>query len=93
MVDLLTFGEALGSFLGIGTFAGGILATVILLFAAFACLAALTQRRPSNFEFLFLGFSIMGLSVAIGWLPAWMLIMLTLIIAFMGARSLGRVFG
>lgn len=82
-VDFLTANEQLGTALGVGTFAGGILATVIVVFALMVFFAVATRRRPTIIELVLLTFPLFGFCVAISWFPVWNFAVLILVIALL----------
>jgi len=85
-VNLLTLHEALGERLGVGTFAGGMIASAILLMMCILPVALINRSRKGGggpIAELFLGIVVLGVCVAITWLPFWFLLILCLLIALM----------
>lgn len=82
-IDLTEFDDRLGDALGIGAFAGGIVATFIILFIALGCLGAVMKRRPSDAMVLFFGFVVLTLGIACGWWPIWSIVFLILLVSLM----------
>lgn len=91
-VSLLETPEKLGEALGIGTFAGGILATVIMLGAGFIIMGIAFRRRPTPLETLLLGFSIIGFAVSIAWFPVWFFAIIIALVAFLFGKQILGVF-
>ena len=82
-VNLMEAPERLGSALGIGTFAGGLLITVIIEASVFIIIGVALRRRFTAFETVMLSFPVLGFCTATGWFPAWFLVLLVLIVALM----------
>lgn len=91
-VNLLDFPAHLGAALGIGAFAGGILATIILAFAVFGMLGVLTKKRPTPIEAVLIGVPVFSFATAIGWFPVWPFVVMVLFIAFMFGKKIVEVF-
>ncbi len=85
-INLLTLHEALGERLGVGTFAGGLIASSILLMMGILPTALINRSRKGGggpIAELFIGFVIIGVCVAITWLPFWIILLLCMIVALM----------
>jgi hypothetical protein len=76
------FATRLGLALGIGEFAGGLLATsLVMALFLFPTLILVKGKANQLYAILFVGFSVMGVCVTIGWLPYWIFLIIILIIA------------
>jgi hypothetical protein len=82
-IDITEFDDRLGDALGIGAFGGGLMLTMILLIFAFGLIGIVTRKQPSFMILLILGASICSFSIACGWLGAWFLILVVMMIAGM----------
>jgi len=76
--------------LGIPIFAGQILASSILMFIPLLCISLLARGRHKHawVAEMFTGFMFLSFSVALGWCPYWLLIILTLLVALMFAGQM-----
>lgn len=88
-VDLTGFPQALANQLGISLFAGQMLAS--LIFLVLVMLPVLFFTRGKNiFATLIVGMSSLGFCVALGWFPAWSLVMIVFItVLLFSTRILG----
>jgi len=86
-VDLESLPEALADQLGISDFSGGILTSALFLLM-FVLPVAIWRR--GFMASLFMCFLTICFEVAVGWLPYWILIMMTLIIAGLYASKLSK---
>lgn len=77
-VDLTQIPYYLGVQLNVGTFAGGIIASGILLLVIILPILIIT-RGKGLFAQIAIIFIIMGAEIAIGWLPFWFLVMLVVL--------------
>lgn len=86
---MLEIPEALADRLGISTFAGGIIATAILLMIFILPTALISRKKNTGFiAELVMGFVGLGIAVAIGWCPYWVLFMIGLFVALMFAGAM-----
>lgn len=76
-IDILALPEDLGSALGIGTFAGGILLTLIILFT----FISLPIYKKNVNAIIILSVLVLGFAVVIQWLSIFFLIIIILLIA------------
>lgn len=85
-VNLLDLPEQLGERLGVSTFAGGLIASAILFMITVLPIAMITRRRNTGFiAELVVGFVVMGVCIAINWLPYWFILIFSMIVALMFA--------
>jgi len=93
-VDLSEFPTRLSEMLGINEFAGELLASTLLM-ALFLFPAMMIARGSANqtYIILFVGFSVMGICIALGWLPYFMLLVIVLIVALMFAGKMREWIG
>jgi hypothetical protein len=83
-VNLLTLHEALGERLGVGTFAGGLIASAILLMMTILPVALINRSRKGGggpIAEIVVGLTVLSVCIAITWLPVWLLLVVTLILA------------
>ena len=93
-MNLLEFGEVLGSALGVGTFAGGLLATLITLGATFIIIVGGTRKIPPTLWSTIICFSILGFCVAVQWFPVWFFALIIIFVALaFGKQILGTLQG
>lgn len=95
-VNLLTLHEALGERLGVGTFAGGLIASAILLMMTILPVAMINRSRKGGggpMAELFVGFTVLGVCVAITWFPLWIFVLLCFFTAVMFSDKLTEVIG
>ncbi len=84
-VNLLNIPEYLGEKLGVGTFAGGLLAGALVLVAFLMPAVLLAKGKGSALIFIIIiGLVLMGFEVAIAWLPVWLFTVVILMIALFG---------
>lgn len=93
-VDLSKFPERLSEMLGINEFAGELLASTLLM-ALFLFPAMMLARGKVSQEYviLFVGFSVMGISIALGWLPYFMLLIIVMLVALLYAGKMREWIG
>ena len=85
-IDILALPTDLGNALGIGSFAGGILVTLIILFT----FISLPIYKKNTNAIIILGVLVLGFAVVVQWLSIFFLIMIILIIALgITERALG----
>lgn len=89
--NILDIPSQLGSALGIGTFAAGILCSVVLVFAFILPLEIMT-RGKSQFSVLIVGVGLMSFCVAVSWLPIYVIILIILLIAGLFGGKLKGIF-
>lgn len=83
-VNLLDIPAQLGERLGVSTFAGGLIASAILFMMAIMPMALISRKRGTGFiAELVVGFVVMGVCIAIDWLPYWFLLIFSMIVALM----------
>ena len=87
-VNLLNLPEQLGNAWGISTFAAGIFMSTIMFFTF---LFPLIIWRKSGLIVLIVGFGIMGFCIAVGWLPYWIMLLISLLIAAMYASTIKKM--
>lgn len=88
-VNITEIPQALSDKMGIPLFAGQLLCSGILLFLFLLPLAVLTRKRGASWlAELIVGFVIMGVCIALQWLPYWFLIILSVLIALMFAGKM-----
>jgi len=93
-VDISSIPEHLAEKMGIPLFAGQLLCSGILLSIFVLPTAILTRKRgTSPIAELLVGFVILGVCLALGWLPVWILFMLGLLVAFMYADKIAGKLG
>jgi len=84
-VDLMSVPAYLGTALGIGTFAGGLLAGALMLMAFLTPAVILARGKGGSLIFLIMvGLVLMGFEVAIAWVPVWLFTVVVLAIALFG---------
>lgn len=84
-VNIMEFPQQLAEAIGIPVFASQLLICTILLFA---CLLPCAIWAKSSLVAIIVGFSIMGILVALQWLPYWFLLLIALIVALIYAKEL-----
>lgn len=88
-VNLQDVDNYLGAALGIGTFAGGIFASIIFMMVCILPTALISRKTRVGFlPELIMGFVSMGACIAIGWLPYWFLLIFSILIALMFAGAM-----
>ena len=95
-INLLTLHEALGERLGVGTFAGGLIASSILLIMGILPVALINRSRKGGggpIAEIFIGMVILGVCVAITWFPIWIFVLLCFLIALMFSDKLTGLMG
>ena len=95
-VNLLTLHQQIGERLGVGTFAGGLIASAILLMMTILPLAMINRSRKgggSPIAELFMGIVILGVCVAITWFPVWIFVLLCFLTALMFSDKITGVIG
>lgn len=95
-VNLLTLHEALGEQLGVGTFAGGLIASAILLMMTVLPVALINRSRRGGggpIAEIFIGMTILGVCVAITWFPVWVFVLLAFIIALLFSDKITGIIG
>ena len=86
-VNLVNFPTQLAAHWGISTFAAGLFLSSLL---AVAFLFPFMLWKKSGLMIVMVGFSVMGFCIAIGWLPYWIMLMLSLLIASMFAGKITK---
>lgn len=80
-VDLSKIDEQLALRLGVTTFIGGIICTTILFMMIVLPIAIIARRKnPGFIPELIGGMLCLSLSIALGWLPTWILLIIILMI-------------
>jgi len=75
--------------MGIPLFAGQLLcSTIILLIFVLPTALIARKKNASPIAELMLGLCIMGVCLALGWLPYWILLILVMLVAFMYADKI-----
>jgi len=95
-VNLLTLHEALGERLGVGTFAGGLIASSILLMMTILPIALINRSRKGGggpIAELFMGMVILGVCVAITWFPVWIFVLLCFLVALLFSDKITELIG
>jgi len=89
-INLMDFPTQLATQLGIPTFAGQILASSIILALFMFPTLFLTRnfKIPASLSILIMGFISMSLCVALGWLPIWTFMIISLVIALLYAKQI-----
>lgn len=85
--DLMGLPEQIGIAFGIGTFAGGILASAVLILMWVVPITILVRGRASIFISMISCVLILSFAVAISWLPLFTLILIVLMIAGLWASK------
>ena len=88
----MSWPQAVGEKLGIGTFAGGILLGIILLAIFMFPIMMIARRRGTGFmaELIF-GLAIFGFCIAVNWFPIWFIVILTFLVAILFAKKIKDV--
>ena len=84
-VNFMDFPKYLSNAIGIPVFASQLLISTILLFA---CLLPCAIWAKSSLVSIIVGFSLMGILVALQWLPYWFLLLIALIVALIYVKEL-----
>ena len=95
-VDLLALPVQLGERLGVGTFAGGLIASSILLMMGILPIALINRSRKGGggpMAELFVGLTILGVCVAITWFPVWVFVLLCFLTALMFSDKITGIIG
>jgi len=82
-LNLMDIPEYLGDKLGIGPFAGGLLATAILVMMIMLPSAMLIRGKHASLFMLIEGLCIYGFCTAIVWIPIWLMIVLCMLLALL----------
>lgn len=91
-VNLLDIPENLGRALGIGTFAAGLMSSIFFVMLIFVPLAIFSA--DSIYPWIFIGLPLLGVCVALGWMPAWFMIVTCLLVAaFWSEKMTGWISG
>lgn len=93
--NLLDIPTGLSEALGIGTFAAGLLTSIILLMVCLLPCVILTLKAKGNQATIFVlitGMSLLGFDVAVGWFPIWMFAVIVLLIAVMYGKRFADAF-
>lgn len=88
-LNLSSFPQALADKLSISAFAGGIIASLILLLM-FTLPVALFSKG-NLILVLFVGFATFGACVALTWLPFWFLIIIVFVVAVLFSQKIGKM--
>jgi len=95
-VNLLTLHEAMGERLGVGTFAGGLIVSAILLMMGILPVALINRSRKGGggpVAELFMGLVILGVCVAITWFPIWIFVLLCFLTALLFSDKITGILG
>lgn len=95
-VDFLDLPTKVGEAFGISSFAGGLICSLIMFMTfLFPSLYLCKDQNGSIMLIvvLTLGISVMGICIAINWLPIWMLILTIMGIVAIISVSFGHIFG
>jgi len=93
-IDISAIPQALADKMGIPLFATELLCSGILLFIFILPITLLSRKRgTSPIAELMVGLVILGVCLALGWIPVWILFMLGLLVALMYAKQIKGVFG
>jgi len=88
-IDISAIPQALADKMGIPLFATQLLCSGILLFIFIMPITLLSRKRgTSPIAELLLGFVILGVCLALGWLPYWILLILGLLVALLYADKI-----
>jgi len=90
-INLMDIPELLGEKLGINAFAGGLLASIILLAIVVLPCAMLIRGKHAGIVTILFGMCILGFSVAVGWFPVWLFGILILILALGYAKTFSEM--
>jgi hypothetical protein len=91
-IDITILDNLLGSYLGIGEFAGGILLGIIFI-AMWTFPLLFARSNKILMASLFIGIGCVCFNVAVGWFPVWILIVLAFLIALLFASSIVKRMG
>lgn len=81
-VNILNIPEYFADKLGIPLFAGQLLTSTIFLFTFLLPIALISRKKNvSPFAELIVGFGIMSFCVALGWMPVWIFVIISLMVA------------
>ncbi len=91
-VDILNFPQALANQTNLPLFACQLICSSIVLFMFLLPLNAVIKKDRTIVNLL-VGLPILGVCIAIGWFPVWILLILCLLVAIMYGRKMGDVLG
>jgi len=80
--------ELFGDFLSISTEAAQLILSIVVLLAVVIPIMIVSRGAKSNAIEAVMGFVTACALVAIGWLPVWVLIVITMIVALLWSRTL-----
>ena len=86
-INIMNLPEQLASTWGISEFAAGLFMSTLL---CLAFLFPIAMWKKTSFAPLIVGFGVMGFCIAIGWLPYWLMLLISLLIAAMYASKIKR---
>jgi len=92
-INLLQIPQGLADKFGISVFAGGLLATSILILIWVVPTAMLIRGKHATLVVLTEIISLFSFSIAIGWIPAWLLIILVFLVALLFGKRWGDLIG
>lgn len=98
-VNLMDLPKQLSERLGLPTsgdyFAGKLLASMILLIIFLFPTLFLCARFNKDVVFpaIFVGLTVLGFCVALGWFPVWSFVLIILLVAIIYANTLANIFG
>lgn len=86
-INLTNLPEQLSDAWGITEFAAGLFMSTLL---CLTFLFPIAMWKKTSFAPLIVGFGVMSFCIAIGWLPYWILLVITLLVASMYASKIKR---
>lgn len=86
-INLVNLPEQLASAWGITEFAAGLFMSTLL---CLAFLFPIAMWKRTSFAPLIVGFGVMSFCIAIGWLPYWLMLLISLLIASVYASKIKR---
>jgi hypothetical protein len=87
-LNLTAIPAGLATQLGVSTFTGGIMAFAIFELVFVLPVIFLRQNRSGWLPEMILGFTVMAVAIAIGWLPYYFLLIFSLLVAIMFAGTM-----
>lgn len=95
-ISLLALAEQLGVRLGVGTFVGGLICSVIFLMATVMPIALINRSRKGGGNFvaeLVIGVVVLGVCVGLTWLPFWFLLVIVMLLALLFSGKMRSYIG